>query len=160
MACVIFVDPEGNRRVIPLGAAFRRKPGEHAVGKLDDCGIGSELVNPADVLGDSKLSVSGLVPNDLPKLRAELNIELGSGYGDMIKTLAAPVAKMIGKSNCTACEVRRVIANAYGKLKARYGMIEALRLMKGLWQDTFDKKITEEETLLKLRQFLAGTETK
>lgn len=58
---------------------------------------------------------------------------VGSGVGDIIKILAAPIAKILGKNHCTKCEASRVIANAYGHLVKMHGVKKATSLFKELW---------------------------
>jgi hypothetical protein len=144
MKCIKWQAVDGTVRVIPMGVAFKRLPGEKPIGR-EDCKFVGE---GKDRLLISRKELKGRPVNHLSE---ELDKELGSGLGDMIKVFAAPIAKLLGKGKCSSCNTRRVITNAYGKLKEKHGQLEALRIMKRLWKDTFDKRITEAEVLKSLR---------
>jgi hypothetical protein len=57
-----------------------------------------------------------------------------------MKTLFKPVAKAMGREGCTACEARRLITNAWAKLKEKHGPVEAARVMKDLWLKSFKEE--------------------
>ena len=134
MACVILQDIEGNKRTIPENTPFVKQPGEKIVGVDHNCAQ-DKAQAPAN-------------PNTANALARELNHELGAGLGDFVKVLAKPIAWAIGKKNCSSCEARRVVLNAYGKLKAKHGMVEAVRIMKEIPTNN------PEEALVALRQHL------
>lgn len=92
------------------------------------------------------------VTQESNQLITELDQELGPGGGDWIKAFAGPAAKILGQSNCMSCEARRVVVNAYGTLKGKYGMIKALSLIKELWKKSFTQ--SEEEVLKTLKEYL------
>src|SRR5215467_4903462 len=69
------------------------------------------------------------------KLLQELDKEVGSGMGDLIKSLAKPVAKLIGKKDCAPCEVRRVLLNAFPRLRRKYGLRRSVEIIKELAQE-------------------------
>lgn len=85
-------------------------------------------------------------------LRDELQAEIGAGYGDWIRFLAKPIAEVAGKKGCTACEARRIVTNAYGRLKEKHGSISALSMIKDLW--ALSMKADGDEVLMKLRGLL------
>lgn len=60
----------------------------------------------------------------LNEIEEELKNE-GRGPGDWIKFFAKPVALLIGKADCVACDVRGAAFNAYKALRAKYGKQEA-----------------------------------
>jgi hypothetical protein len=139
MPCVILQDVEGKRRLVQIGVPYRRLPGEIRVGVDRTCGaIKSE---PVQVQSTARVLLN------------ELDQELGKGgIGDWFKILAKPVAKIVGKAQCSSCETRRVVANAYAALKAKHGQIEALRIIKDLVKASFSEN--DEEVLAKLKEFL------
>jgi len=141
MACLVFKLLDGTERRIPPSpdGQYRRAgvPGETYVGIDPDCG-GDVVLTP--------------VSNESAQLVAELDAELGSGSGDWIKRFADPIAKLLGQKSCMSCEARRVVTNAYGALKAKHGQIEALRMMKSLWQRSFNE--SEAEVLKTLKEYL------
>jgi hypothetical protein len=66
--------------------------------------------------------------------------------------MAKPLAKMVGKDRCSPCEARRIATNAYAQLKGKHGQLEALRIIKELWQLSF--KEPPEAVLIKLKKYL------
>ena len=145
MKCMILEDLEGNRRAVIMGKSFRFKPGEKIIDREDCIAAGQFLIHRKELKR----------PEKRISLQQELETELGAGFGDVMKRFAGPIAKLLGKSQCSSCDVRKIIVNGYGKLKAKYGMIEALRIMKLLWQDSFDTRIPGEEILKQLQEKLA-----
>jgi hypothetical protein len=138
VSCVRLRSPDGTIRLVRSGEAYRKLPGEVVDGVDRTCG--------------------GIVPEaHLPKnpakqLREELNEAIGSGAGDWIHTLAKPLAKLVGKEGCTACEARRLATNAYAQLKGKHGKLEAMRIMKELWTMSFTQE--PDEVLHKLESYL------
>ena len=124
MSCLVLTGPKGERRIPhdsnpPYGYRYGLLPGEAISGIDPDCGGTVILQTGAD--------------NNLQQLLTELDAELGqNGLGDWVKVFAAPVAKTLGKGSCAGCEVRRVIGNAYAPLRAAYGRIKALTIIKDL----------------------------
>ena len=96
----------------------------------------------------------GVPISDHGSLMHEMNEAIGGGAGDWIKAMVAPFAKLIGKKSCTQCEARRLATNAYAKLKVKYGQIEALRIIKELWQ--MSMKEPGDTVLTKLKGYLDG----
>lgn len=128
MVYLIYKNAQGVERIVPNGS--KRFKDEVCVGRI----------------------IKDEQHRDLIK---ELDAELGKGGkgpGDWIKAFLSPIAKKLGKSRCTACEARRVATNAYAVLKAKYGMVEALRVMKELWEMSFTAK--PDEVLIKLKEYL------
>lgn len=107
-------------------------------------------------LGDSVTtqpgeSVVGAGPCGGTPLHQELDEAIGSGGGDWIRAFVKPVAKLLGKEHCSKCEARRIATNAYAKLKDRHGQLEALRIIKDLWQTS---ATDGDATLVKLQEYL------
>jgi len=137
VACVLLKDGAGNIRKIPENTPFEKLPEEKIVGIDVNCG-----------LKEGELPRS---PNTFTVLAKELNAEIGEGKGDWIKALAKPVARLLGKTGCSNCEARRIVTNAYGKLKAKHGQAKALQLIKDLWITSTGNP---EEALLALKEHL------
>lgn len=116
--CIKLKAPDGTVRVVKAGKQYALLPGERMIGVDLDCGT---PVNRAPSPYDER-----------KRLLDELNGELGSGAGDWVKSFASPIARLLNKQACMGCEVRKVILNAYAKLKAKHGMVEALRMIKDL----------------------------
>ena len=57
-----------------------------------------------------------------------------------VKFFAEPVALMLGKTDCAACEFRRVCLNAGKKLRAKFGPAEGKKKMKALIKRSFTEK--------------------
>lgn len=93
---------------------------------------GSMLVAGADGQVILKSSTEPSLVSLLTELDHELKQE---GIGEWIKLIARPFAKLLGRTDCTGCEASRIAANAYGRLKAKYGSIKALKIIKTVWQD-------------------------
>jgi hypothetical protein len=139
MACIVLKGLSGERR-IPEGANYVLIPGESIIG-IDTSCKGDVSIQPAtDELWAT-----------LHELDTELN-EQGKGPGDWIKTLIKPAARLMGRTNCMSCEARRVVANAYGKLKVKHGQVKALTIIKDLWK--LSLKNNEEVVLQKLKEYL------
>ena len=134
--CIQLRSPEGVIRLVKSGEPYRKLPGEEIMGVDRTCaGTIKQAVKTKD-----------------GQLRTELDSALGSGAGDWIRTMVKPFAKLIGKDQCSACEARRIATNAYAKLKGQHGQLEALRIMKELWQDSFTQK--PDDVLRKLETYL------
>jgi hypothetical protein len=140
MPCIVLKRPDGTTRKIPYGMNYIKHPGEEPVGIDRDCPDGPRQFSGHGAVSEKK------------QLLRELDEEIGSGAGDWIKRFVAPVAKKLGKQSCTACEARRVVTNAYARLKAKHGQLEALRIIKDLWKNSFSK--TGEEILEELEKHL------
>jgi hypothetical protein len=67
----------------------------------------------------------------LAEIERELDTE-GRGLGDWVKMFARPVALLLGKTDCLACEFRKVCLSAVKKLRAKYGDGEGKRKAKEL----------------------------
>lgn len=149
MACSIYKALDGSERRIPSGVAHIIAPGEIFIGVDRDCAM-----NPSDKR--KKATVEVLKQRETyQSLAREVDKEIGSGVGDWIKRLASPVAKLLGKSGCSSCETRRIVTNAYGQLKNKHGQLEALRIIKELWSDSF--KNDDLTTVKKLKGYLSGS---
>ena len=122
MPCIVLIGPEGKRRIPPdTDGQFRYRllPGEKFEGDIDpNCG-GEIALQP---FNDQTAGLLG-----------ELDAALGKGGGDWLKVFFAPVALAIGKKDCMSCEVRRVITNAYARLKKKRGRVRALLAIGKLW---------------------------
>ena len=82
----------------------------------------------------------------------ELQQEVGGGFGDWIRSLAKPIATVMGKEHCSTCEARRIVTNAYGKLRKKHGQAVALGMVKDLWALSY--KADGEAVLLRLKEML------
>lgn len=70
----------------------------------------------------------------------------GVRWGDLVAHIAGPIAKILGRSNCSSCDMRKIILNVAKKL----GSEETIKLFKM----TFDKsKLSEVEQ--RLRELLS-----
>jgi hypothetical protein len=108
--------------------------------------------------------VVGVVPEDMAivnredveataliqEIEADLKNE-GRGFGDWVKMFANPVAKLLGKQDCMACEVRRVILNATKLIVAKQGRLEGRKTIMTLLKRSFTEP--EEAVLEELRAF-------
>lgn len=137
MNCVVLQSAEGTHRRVEAGKPYNLQPGERVLHIDRGC--------------------TGVLPPPLFGVQAsimkELDAVVGNGMGNWIKTLAGPVARAMGKTHCTACEARRVVANAYAKLKAKYGKLEALVKIKELWM--LSTKESGDKVLYKLKEYLS-----
>jgi len=133
MNCLKLKNSAGDERLIALNAPYTQAPDEKMIG-LYDCD-GSELKRQPII----------------SSLAQEMNAEIGAGMGDWIKVLAQPFAKMAGKEHCTMCEAKRIIVNAYGQLKAKYGLVEAVAIMTDAWQTA---KNDPDAALVKVKEKL------
>lgn len=134
MACII-LELNGSKRSIPEGQPYRLIPGEKITGVDENCN------GKIQAIGASK-----------PSLHDELAREIGGGFGDWIRTLATPIATVLGKKGCTSCEARRLVTNAYARLKAKHGQMEALAIIKDLWALSF--RSSGDDVLRKLKEVL------
>jgi len=132
MACLQLKNPitgETRNLSVAIGESVPMLPGEIVVGAGSSCN------------GEASPQT----------LQQELDSAIGSGSGDWIRDLAKPLAKLLGKEGCSKCEARRLATNAYGKLKDKHGQLEALRIIKELWQ----MSLTDADaTLIRLQQYL------
>jgi len=124
MNCIKLKHTSGSERLVPLGKPYVKTPEETRVDGIWDC--------------DGTMPKSKPIPRKT--LKDELDMEIGHGMGDWIKVLAKPVAKLVGKDKCSPCEAKRIVVNSYARLKAKYGRVEALYLMKNLWQQAAQGK--------------------
>jgi hypothetical protein len=136
MRCIKLKSVTGTERLIPVGKPYTKQPDEDLLPGVWDCENGQ----------------ASLKNKPTPSLAQELNSEIGSGMGDWIKVVAKPVASLVGKQNCSPCEAKRIIVNAYGRLKARHGKLKAISIMKDLWQMSAAGK--PEEALAQLKEQL------
>jgi len=138
--CVQLQDLAGQIRLVPAGTPYVANPGEHVVGVDPTCGGTIAVIHPGK-------------PN-MGALRQELDVALGGGAGDWIKTLAKPLAQWMGKTNCSACEARRIVTNAYAQLKQKHGQFEALKIITDLWH--MSMKSSGEDVLVELKRHLGN----
>jgi len=138
MACIILENNAGGKRLIPDGQPYRLEVSEKITGVDMNCG--------GDVI-----RINGTIQNESP-LIAEMQNEVGGGFGDWIRTLASPIAEVMGKKGCSTCEARRIVTNAYGKLKEQHGQLKALSIIKDLW--ALSMKASGDEVLQKLKEIL------
>jgi hypothetical protein len=136
--CIRLKSPDGTIRLVKSGEAYRALPGEIVDGVDRTCG--------------STIALPERPKNPAKQLRDELNEAIGAGAGDWIHTLAKPLAKLVGKEGCSACEARRLATNAYAQLKGKHGQFEAMRIMKELWTMSFTQN--PDEVLHKLEGYL------
>jgi hypothetical protein len=136
--CVILKSPDGATRLIRAGEPYRLLPGEKVDGVDRTC---------AGTQASPKVA-----RNTRQTLAQELDQAVNGGLGDWIKVIAKPLAKLAGKTNCTACEARRIATNAYAQLKGKYGQLKAMSIMKELWEISFKKD--SNEVLAKLKEYL------
>jgi hypothetical protein len=80
---------------------------------------------------------------------SELEKEIGAGIGDVIKVLAAPMAKIVGRENCSSCEGKRLGFNAVPELIRKHGLAKTGGILKELFQMQ-DK----EQIAVKLKEHL------
>ena len=129
MACLVIGKPDGSLRYVAPDedGQYRWKAdvGERAIREEENCIALSKSFKVKST--DLKKQVQS------PNLLNELDARLGSGGGDWLKVFFEPVARAIGKANCMGCEVRRVVTNAYSKLRDKHGKVVALVLMARLW---------------------------
>ncbi len=124
MSCIVLQDTlNGNIRLVREGVPYRAYPTEKVIGADPSCAGTIEVIAKPE--------------HDVVALRNELDIAIGSGTGDLIKVLATPFAKLLGKTNCTSCEARRLVTNAYAQLKEKHGQFKALTIIKDLWKMSF-----------------------
>lgn len=140
--CIKLQTPDGSTRYIANGQPYMLAPGEKRVGVDKTCGDGRPV---KDAMTAAQLEKAALLK--------ELNAELGSGAGDWVKLFAKPTAALLNKQNCMSCEVRKVVLNAYARLKARYGLLEALRMIKDLEVKSLAGG-KDEEILTRLKAWL------
>ena len=134
MACII-LELNGSTRSIPEGHPYRLMPGEKITGVDENCNGKIQRIQP-----------------NVPSIHDELVREIGGGFGDWIRTLTSPIAEVMGKKGCSSCEARRIVTNAYAKLKAKHGQIGALAIIKDLWALSF--KAEGDQVLIKLKEIL------
>jgi hypothetical protein len=136
MPCIV-LDLNGAKRLVPSGSPYTLAKGEAIVGVDATCG------------GDVTLISVG--PKVEP-LQKELQDQIGPGFGDWMRSLATPIATVMGKKGCTTCEARRLVTNAYGKLREQHGQLKALTIIKDLW--ALSMKASGDEVLVKLKEVL------
>lgn len=130
-------------KAVAVGQSFSHGTGEAVLSITERCPDGTD----AEVLQAPV--------NAHQALLTELNEAIGGGAGDWIKALVSPFARATGRKSCTVCEARRLMTNAYGKLKAKYGQVEALRLIGELWQMSLAENPDTTAILTKLKQYIA-----
>lgn len=135
MACIV-LEHNGVMRLIEEGQPYRLEKGERISGIDKTC-------NGASIIP---------VTPHVHTLQDELSREVGPGFGDWIKTLASPIATVLGKKGCSTCEARRIVTNAYGQLKARHGQLAALAAIKDLWALSY--RTDGDRVLVKLKEML------
>ena len=121
----------------------------------------SVIMAPGEVVHGVSQNCDGEFSTTLPQtptpmrssLFDELQQEVGPGAGDFIKTIANPIAKFMGKEGCSSCEARRIVTNAYSKLKTKYGIIKAVSILKELWQMSINQE--GSAVLAKLQEHLS-----
>jgi hypothetical protein len=86
-------------------------------------------------------------------IEEELKLET-RGLGNWVKMFANPVAKLLGKQDCMACEVRRTILNATKLVVAKQGKIEGRKTILSLLRRSFTEP--EETVLSELRDLVGG----
>jgi hypothetical protein len=133
---VILERPDGTRYTVAPG---ENHPVEHRAVAIEKGGVELSVERQAAVAM-------------LQEIEAELGAESGTA-GDWIKRLAAPIARLIGKKDCLACEVRRVMLNAAAKLKEKHGESEGKRLLKSLLIRSYREP--EEKILTELKRYLS-----
>jgi len=133
--------PDGNIRKVEtdVGESVAMLPGEIVYAVSQNCD------------GDFSAGIPQLM-SEQRSLFQELQQEIGPGAGDFIKTIANPIARFMGKEGCTACEARRIVTNAFGKLKTKYGLIKAANILRELWE--MSMKDEGEKVLEKLQEHL------
>ena len=142
MACLHIKLPDNTIRkiVTQVGESVSMGAGEIVAGVSENC--------------EGELSTTLPVNTTVhpQSLYAEMESEIGPGAGDFIKALAAPLAKLMGKEGCSSCEARRIVTNAYSKLKTKYGIIKTVSILKELWQMSFNE--SGDAVLGKLQEHL------
>ena len=134
MACIV-LENNGVRRTVRDGEPYKLARGEFIAGVDANCEGGFEAVD-----------------RQTPRLQDEMSQVVGPGFGDWIKVMAAPIAEVMGKKGCTTCEARRIVTNAYAKLKAQHGQLKALAMIKDLWALSY--KADGDQVLLRLKELL------
>lgn len=111
-----------------------------------------EMVKGVTLNCEGEGSINLPQPTNQSNLFHELDQEIGGGAGDWIKALASPLARLVGKQKCSVCEAKRIATNAYGKLKTKYGQLEALRIIRELWKASGIEG--GDTALVKLQEYL------
>lgn len=145
MPCIVLKNTNGSTRIIPSGHPYRLQPGEQIDGVDMQCGERIIEANHAP-------RIQYDTAPRLPTLAQELEEQIGGGFGDWIRFMATPIAEVMGKKGCTTCEARRIVTNAYGKLKEQHGQLRALSIIKDLW--ALSMKASGDEVLVKLNEVL------
>ena len=84
--------------------------------------------------------------NEAVELLREISNDLegeGIHWGDVLKVMFRPVAKLLGISHCLSCDVRQVIVNSVQNLIKKLGKIEAAKIMKQLIRNSFKQEPVE-----------------
>jgi len=90
-------------------------------------------------------------------LLAEIDADLareGRGPGDWIRMLAKPVARLLGKEDCVACDVRGAALNAYRALRAKHGKEKARQMTADIIKRSFTEQ--PEVLLRELKEAIEG----
>jgi hypothetical protein len=127
MGCIRLRSPDGTERSVLERVPYRLIAGEKIIGVDPSCN------------GQTVAARQGILE------------ELG--LGDAVKSMIAPVAKLLGKSHCAACEAKRVSLNAFGKLAQKHGRMKAMSLMRELFALA---KEHPDAVAVKLREYLDG----
>jgi hypothetical protein len=112
----------------PDGSRYTIAPGENHSGVDRVVSIERDGVN----LSEEERAAREM----LAEIERDLGEEAGQA-GDWVKFFAEPVALVVGKADCTACEFRRVCLNCGKKLRRIYGPAEGKKKMKALIKRSF-----------------------
>lgn len=141
MACFLLQDKFGKTRWVSQETPYQKVNGEEIVpgqidwgcGKLVSSSTPEDLITPMILYLDQQLKKEGL--------------------GEWIKVFAEPVAKAMGRSSCSSCDVRRVVGDALGPLITKFGRWEAFKIVAKLVRDSFSKP--GMDVLKELKDYLA-----
>lgn len=140
MNCLILKNSKGEKRLVPLDGVTNYVQAKDEV--VDGVAKNCNLEEPVVVVSQPNIPIM-----------VELDREIGPGAGDWIKTFVAPVAKLLGKQQCSGCESRRVVTNAYSRLKDKYGQTDALKKIKDLWQMSLTE--SSDAVMAKLKEYIS-----
>jgi len=136
----IIIEKNGARRKVLPGEPF---PGDWDVVDVEEDPGGSDHAQ------ELYIEAARL----LEEIEKELKTE-GRGPGDWIRFFAKPVALLLGKADCVACDVRGAALNAYKTLREKYGKEEARRRVRSIIRRSFTEQA--ELLLLELKQAIEG----
>lgn len=112
----------------PDGSRYTIAPGENHPADHQAIGIERNGVN----LSEEEIAAREM----LAEIERDLGAETGKA-GDWVKMFAEPVALMLGKTDCAACEFRKVCLNAGKKLRTKFGPGEGKKKMRALIERSF-----------------------